>query len=136
MNSHIGRFTITTTKENKEQEILHKLLSILDEKKNDLIPIFDDEISTFIMSISSKMYDFISFDKDCDCLLSIFDDKELLKCKIISQYEYKIFWLNQFPPIITYIFIKYSSIVASDKSTNFLSISFSEVKDYINSLIV
>lgn len=130
MINHVGRFTIT--KENKEQEF-HKLLSILDEKKNDLVPIFDDETTTFILNISSKLYDYISFDKDCEYLLNMFDDKELLKNKIISQY--KIFWLNQFPPIITYIFVKYSSKVASDESTNFLSISFTDMKNYINSLV-
>lgn len=130
MINHVGRFTIT--KENKEQEF-HKLLSILDEKKNDLVPIFDDETTTFILNISSKLYDYISFDKDCEYLLNMFDDKELLKNKIISQY--KIFWLNQFPPIITYIFVKYSSKVASDESTNFLSISFTDMKNYMNSLV-
>lgn len=130
MINHVGRFTIT--KENKEQEF-HKLLSILDEKKNDLVPIFDDETTTFFLNISSKLYDYISFDKDCEYLLNMFDDKELLKNRIISQY--KIFWLNQFPPIITYIFVKYSSKVASDESTNFLSISFTDMKNYINSLV-
>ena len=135
MSNHIGRFTITTMKENKEQEILHKLLSILNEKKNELIPIFDDETTTFIMNVSTILYKSITFNKDCEYLLNVFDDKELLKHKIISQYEYKIFWLNQFPPIITYIFIKYSSIVVSDKSTNFLSISFTELKQFINSLL-
>ena len=135
MSEHYTRFMVKITKDNEAQEILHKLLSILDEKKNDLIPMFDDETTSFIMSASSKLYNLISFNKNCEYLLNIFDDKELLKYKFISQYEHKILWLNQFPPIITYIFIKHSSVVVSDKSTNFLSISFTEVKNYINSLI-
>ena len=133
------RFMVKITKDNEAQEtqeILHKLLLILDEKKNDLIPLFDDETTSFIMSVSSKLYNLISFNKNCEYLLTIFDDKERLKYKFISQYEHKICWLNQFPPIITYIFIKHSSIAVSDKSTNFLSISFTELKDYINLLLI
>ena len=93
------------------------------------------ETSTFIMNVSSKLYDSVSFDEDCNYLLSVFDDKELLKHKLISQCEYKIFWLNQFPPIITYIFIKHSSIEMTNYSSRILSISFSELKQFINSLL-
>lgn len=127
-----GRFSITKeTSSPLPIPDLSNLFSLLDSQRHNLLIIIDNEMNLLLQHMDANTCSYLTFSSECEPYLNLFNDLDKLKTKIIkfiiSKYNDDEAWFQQLPPIISYTYIKHSF-----KHDDYFTISFNELKQFLN----